>query len=157
EIIKTCVETHNTATGLSPEIAHFKTPGEPDADFVDWYIKGLDPLDPGTLSFDARYILRPETVESLFLAWRQTGDPKYRAQGWKIFEAIEKYTKVESGGYTSILHVNSTHTPREDKMETFFLSETLKYLYLLFSDASTLPLDQYVFNTEGHPLPIFQP
>ena len=29
-----------------------------------------------------------------------------------------------------------------------------QYLYLLFSDSSLLPLDQWVFNTEAHPLPI---
>lgn len=157
ELIKTCVETYNTATGLGPEIAHFKMPGDPDADSVDWYIKGLDRENPSLTSFDARYILRPETVESLFLAWRLTGNQTYRDQGWKIFQAIEKYTKVEGGGYTSILNVNDTNTQREDKMETFFLSETLKYLYLLFSDSALLSLDKYVFNTEAHPLPRFDP
>lgn len=41
-------------------------------------------------------------------------------------------------------------------MESFFLSETLKYLYLLFADdQDILPLDKYVFNTEAHPLPIY--
>ena len=46
--------------------------------------------------------------------------------------------------------------PKRDKMESFWLAETLKYLYLLFDDShpSVLPLDQYVFNTEAHPLPI---
>lgn len=46
--------------------------------------------------------------------------------------------------------------PRRDKMESFWLGETLKYLYLLLDDSSPqlLPLDQYVFNTEAHPLPI---
>lgn len=39
-------------------------------------------------------------------------------------------------------------------METFFLGETLKYLYLLFGDSSVIPLDEYVFNSEAHPLPI---
>ena len=35
--------------------------------------------------------------------------------------------------------------------------ETLKYLYLLFGDdPSVLPLDQWVFNTEAHPLPVYQ-
>jgi len=43
---------------------------------------------------------------------------------------------------------------RRDKMETFFLGETLKYLYLLFGDSDMLPLDRYVFNTEAHPLPV---
>lgn len=39
-------------------------------------------------------------------------------------------------------------------METFFLGETLKYLYLLFSDSDVIPLDKFVFNSEAHPLPI---
>ena len=43
-----------------------------------------------------------------------------------------------------------------DKMESFFLGETLKYLYLLFGNSTHIPLDEYVFNTEAHPLPIFQ-
>lgn len=42
-------------------------------------------------------------------------------------------------------------------METFWLSETLKYLYLLFSPRDTLSLDAWVFNTEAHPLPVFAP
>ena len=36
-------------------------------------------------------------------------------------------------------------------MPSFFLAETLKYLYLLFSP-ETLPVDSVVFNTEAHPL-----
>lgn len=39
-------------------------------------------------------------------------------------------------------------------MESFFLAETLKYLYLLFSDDSLLPLDEWVFNTEAHPFKV---
>lgn len=42
-------------------------------------------------------------------------------------------------------------------METFWLAETLKYLYLLFSEESLIPQSQYVFNTEAHILPIFNP
>ena len=43
-----------------------------------------------------------------------------------------------------------------DKMESFWLAETLKYFYLLFSDDPDLiPLDEFVFNTEAHPLPIW--
>lgn len=41
-------------------------------------------------------------------------------------------------------------------MESFFLGETLKYLFLLFSeDTELVSLDKYVFNTEAHPLPIW--
>lgn len=41
----------------------------------------------------------------------------------------------------------------EDTMESFFLSETTKYLYLLHSNATALP-DYYIFSTEGHLLPV---
>ena len=43
-----------------------------------------------------------------------------------------------------------------DKTETFFMSETLKYFYLIF-DESGIDLDKVVFNTEAHPLPKFYP
>lgn len=65
--------------------------------------------------------------------------------------------QVSSGGYTSINNVRDPASPSpRDKMESFFLGETLKYLYLLFSDDPDLiSLDRYVFNTEAHPLPIW--
>ncbi|KAF8798349.1 glycoside hydrolase family 47 protein [Phlegmacium glaucopus] len=157
EIINTCMDTHETATGLSPEIVYFYTKDDKERPITnrDWYIKNN--RVPGHPSYDARYILRPETIESLFIAYRLTGDNRYREYGWKIFQSIEKYCRLESGGYASILNVDDVHSEKIDKMETFFMSETLKYLYLLFSDASILPLDKYVFNTEAHPLPIFIP
>lgn len=43
---------------------------------------------------------------------------------------------------------------KDDKMQTFFLAETLKYLYLLFSPSTVIPLDEWVFNTEAHPVRI---
>jgi hypothetical protein len=47
--------------------------------------------------------------------------------------------------------------PMDNRMDTFFLAETLKYLYLLFSPDDFIPLESYVFNTEAHPLPVFTP
>jgi hypothetical protein len=41
-----------------------------------------------------------------------------------------------------------------DQMESFFLAETLKYLYLLYDDDNFINTGHYVFNTEGHPIPI---
>lgn len=43
---------------------------------------------------------------------------------------------------------------QDNMMQSFFLAETLKYLYLLFSPPSVIPLDEWVFNTEAHPLRI---
>jgi len=156
------MNTHDTATGLSPEIVYFRIPSDgmdrhPMAVPSDWYIKGAASSPGVPPPYDARYMLRPETVESLFIAYRLTGDQVYRDHGWRIFQAIEKHCRVESGGYVTIINVDEFPAKQEDKMETFFLSETLKYLFLLFEDPSVTPLDKYVFNTEAHPFPIFNP
>ncbi|KAH7886293.1 glycoside hydrolase family 47 protein [Phlebopus sp. FC_14] len=162
ELIKTCMATYDTRTGLAPEIVHFRIPGDgldkmggTENPPLDWFIKGSSPGAPPP--YDARYILRPETVESLFIAFRLTGDPLYRDYGWAIFQAIEKHCRVPTGGYASVKNVDDVPVEHEDKMETFLMSETLKYLYLLFSNSSVLSLNEYVFNTEAHPLPIFMP
>ena len=97
-------------------------------------------------------------VESLFLMWRFTKDPKYREWGWKVFMSFEKHCKVESGGYAGLKNVNldgSATRNRDDTMQTFWLAETLKYLLLLFSDDDALDLTTHVINTEAHPLQVF--
>jgi mannosyl-oligosaccharide alpha-1,2-mannosidase len=114
---------------------------------------------------DSHSLLRPETVESLFILHRITGDAKYQEYGWEMHQALDKYAKVASGGYCSLDNVNVVPpTMHRDKMESFFLGETLKYLYLLFEDSAggdagsaphALSLDEIVFNTEAHPLPIW--
>lgn len=67
-------------------------------------------------------MLRPETVESLFLAYRLTGDQKYRDYGWNIFQSIERHCKVPTGGYATIVNVDEVPARQEDKMETFYLA-----------------------------------
>lgn len=44
----------------------------------------------------------------------------------------------------------------EDRMESFFLSETIKYLYLTFDTENYLNKngESFIFTTEGHFLPI---
>ncbi|GAB4849953.1 mannosyl-oligosaccharide alpha-1,2-mannosidase [Ancistrocladus abbreviatus] len=96
-------------------------------------------------------ILRPETVESLFYLWRLTGNKTYQEWGWNIFQAFEKNSRVESG-YVGLKDVNTG--VKDNMMQSFFLAETLKYLYLLFSPPTVIPLDEWVFNTEAHPLRI---
>ncbi|CAH8383133.1 unnamed protein product [Eruca vesicaria subsp. sativa] len=96
-------------------------------------------------------ILRPETVESLFYLWRLTGNKTYQDWGWNIFEAIEKNSRIETG-YVGLKDVNTG--VKDNKMQSFFLAETLKYLYLLFSPTTVISLDEWVFNTEAHPLKI---
>ncbi|OAY85760.1 Mannosyl-oligosaccharide 1,2-alpha-mannosidase MNS1 [Ananas comosus] len=96
-------------------------------------------------------ILRPETVESLMYLWRLTGNKTYQDWGWDIFQAFEKNSRIESG-YVGLKDVNTG--VKDNMMQSFFLAETLKYLYLLFSPPSVIPLDEWVFNTEAHPFRI---
>ena len=42
--------------------------------------------------------------------------------------------------------------PKFDGMESFWTAETLKYFYLIFAETDVVSLDEYVFNTEAHPL-----
>uniref|UniRef100_A0A667YTF7 alpha-1,2-Mannosidase n=1 Tax=Myripristis murdjan TaxID=586833 RepID=A0A667YTF7_9TELE len=145
QLMETCHQMYaQMETGLSPEIAHFN-------------LQARDGRDVDVKPADRHNLLRPETVESLFYMYRFTKDTKYRDWGWDILQSFNKYTKVSSGGYTSINNVRDPVNPGpRDKMESFFLGETLKYLYLLFSDdMELLSLDKYVFNTEAHPLPIW--
>ncbi|XP_049869644.1 mannosyl-oligosaccharide alpha-1,2-mannosidase IA isoform X2 [Pectinophora gossypiella] len=99
------------------------------------------------------YLLRPETFESYFILWRLTKDEKYRDWGWEAVEALEKHCRVD-GGYTGLLNVYHQTPQGDDVQQSFFLAETLKYLYLLFSDDTLLPLEEWVFNTEAHPFPV---
>ncbi|KAG5210925.1 endoplasmic reticulum mannosyl-oligosaccharide 1,2-alpha-mannosidase isoform X1 [Ovis aries] len=147
-LMDTCYQMYRQMeTGLSPEIAHFNL--HRTKAVKDVQVKAAD----------RHNLLRPETVESLFYLHRLTGDRKYQDWGWEILRSFNTYTRVPSGGYSSISNVQDPRHPQpRDKMESFFLGETLKYLYLLFSDdPDLLSLDTYVFNTEAHPLPIWAP
>jgi Glycosyl hydrolase family 47 len=53
-------------------------------------------------------------------------------------------------GYTTLKSVVSKE--QGNHMPSYFLAETLKYLYLLFAPEETLDLQKVVFNTEAHPL-----
>ena len=100
-----------------------------------------------------KYSLRPETVESFFFLWRLTRDESWRERGWQIFGALQQQCRTASG-YAALTDVRRRRS-HEDSMPSFWMAETLKYLYLLFGDGAAYPLDEYVFNTEAHPLLIW--
>mmetsp|Transcript_492 Transcript_492/g.1084 ORF Transcript_492/g.1084 Transcript_492/m.1084 type:complete len:613 (+) Transcript_492:244-2082(+) len=103
------------------------------------------------------YILRPETAESFYILYTLTGDPTYREWGWEMFLSILQYCQTDLA-FGSLKDVDNVHLPIDDKMESFFLAETLKYLYLLQDpDTDINVLEKHVFNTEAHPLRIHMP
>ncbi|KAK4470246.1 hypothetical protein MN116_005819 [Schistosoma mekongi] len=118
------------------------------------------------------YPLRPELIESILYVYRATRDPALIDMGVDILTSIEVSART-SCGFATVADVTK-HT-LEDRMESFFLAETTKYLYLLFDEnnfihqlpggrtlleGSRLPSGLqcypesggYIFNTEAHPI-----
>lgn len=100
---------------------------------------------------DARYGLRPEAIESVFVLYRTTGDKKLQDTAWRMFESIVTATTTEIGAAALDDCVNPDKDGRIDRMESFWFAETLKYFYLIFSDPDLVSLDEFVLNTEAHP------
>ncbi|XP_049859521.1 ER degradation-enhancing alpha-mannosidase-like protein 2 isoform X1 [Schistocerca gregaria] len=114
------------------------------------------------------YPLRPELVESVMYLYRATRDPYLIEVGKDILRSIQHSARTPCG-YATIKDVRDHR--KEDRMESFFLAETTKYLYLLFDpdnfihnrgDKGTivqtpwgecvLEAGGYIFNTEAHPI-----
>ncbi|CAB4416745.1 unnamed protein product [Rhizophagus irregularis] len=154
ELAETCFWAYNsTTTGIGPETFSFFVKGEPiDKNKLkllttQWNNKLLP---YGVYQMNGNYLLRPETIESLFILYRVTGDKSYQEKGWEIWQAIETWCKTQTA-YSGLRNVAGPNIVQNDNMESFFFAETLKYLYLLFSEPDVISLDNYVFNTESHP------
>jgi len=116
-----------------------------------WTHFGVEPEEMNYKTFEVTapyYILRPENIESVFYLYRKTKNPKYLQMGKTFFDSIEKYCKLDEG-YASLKNIMSKE--KMDSMESFYLAETLKYLYLIFAPEETFDLQKCVFNTEAHP------
>ncbi|KAL4810669.1 glycoside hydrolase [Aspergillus unguis] len=102
---------------------------------------------------DKHFLLRPEALESVFYLWRITGDEKYREAAWEMYVAIEAATRTKyaNAAVRDITVKKPADIEQEDSMESFWMAETLKYLYLIFSEPDYISLDEFVFNTEAHP------
>ncbi|KAI1378079.1 glycoside hydrolase family 47 protein [Hypoxylon crocopeplum] len=110
-----------------------------------------DNLPPGFVSANWHaYILRPEAIESVWYMYRITGETSWQDKGWRMFNAIVSQTRTEAGN-SAITNVLLPNSDKTDEMESFWLAETLKYFYLLYSEPDLISLDEWVLNTEAHP------
>jgi mannosyl-oligosaccharide alpha-1,2-mannosidase len=96
------------------------------------------------------WLARPEIIESLFYAWRATGNPIWRQYAWEAYQAIKKTASTPSGAYAGIVNTNDPSTDLYDQTESTLYAEVFKYLYLIFSDSSVYSLDEYLFTARGH-------
>jgi mannosidase alpha-like ER degradation enhancer 2 len=116
-----------------------------------WNVAGIEPevLDYRAMKIvHPGYPLRPEIVESAYTLYVKTKDPRYLDMGRTFFDALVRHCRA-GGAYTTLKNVETKE--QGDLMPSYFLAETLKYLYLLYAPPETLPFDDVVFNTEAHP------
>lgn len=154
-------QTYNqTASGIGPEVFRWTDGalpigngnGNPPADQADFYKKA------GFWVTGADYALRPETIESLYYAYRATGDKKYQDLAYQAFKAIVKQCRGGSG-FSGINDVTKADGGGQDNFQqSFFLAEALKYSYLINIDDQPVQVrgegNQFVFNTEAHPFKV---
>ncbi|KAI3405236.2 hypothetical protein KGF56_001951 [Candida oxycetoniae] len=103
------------------------------------------------------YPLRPEFIESTYYLFRATRDPMYLHIGERVFNLFKDRFKAPCG-FSGVQDVRTGE--RQNRMETFVMGETLKYLYLLFDVFNEAFLHKpelmhgknWVFSTEAHPL-----
>uniref|UniRef100_A0A8C5CM66 alpha-1,2-Mannosidase n=1 Tax=Gadus morhua TaxID=8049 RepID=A0A8C5CM66_GADMO len=101
----------------------------------------------------AQHPLRPEFAESTYFLYKATGDPYYLEVGRTVLDNLNRYARVPCG-FAAMKDVRTGS--HEDRMDSFFLAEMFKYLFLLFADTEDLPFDveDYIFTTEAHLLPL---
>ena len=103
------------------------------------------------LPFNSGYPLRPELIESTLYLYLATNESHFIDVGEIIMDSIQNFSRVPCG-YAAIRDVETKS--KEDRLDSFFLSETLKYLYLLFDRDNQFNGVDWVFTTEGHPFSI---
>jgi len=123
-----------------------------ESSYKMWTTFGIEPetLDYATMKATSPgYQLRPEIIESAYYLAFYTKDPRYQEMGSTFILSLVRYCKADAG-FAALSNVETKS--KRDSMESYFLAETLKYLYLLFAPRETLDLNKVVFNTEAHPL-----
>ena len=123
-----------------------------ESSYKMWTTFGVEPeeMDYTTMKVTSPgYELRPEIIESTYYLYYFTGKSRYLDMGRTYADSLEKYCKTDAG-FAALVNVETKQ--KRDDMESFFLAETLKYLYLLYAPKTTLDLHKVVFNTEAHPM-----
>ncbi len=123
-----------------------------DSCLTMWNRYGIEPelFDYATTeAVSPEYLLRPEIIESAYYLYHFTRNEKYLSMGKMFFDSLRAYCRTDAG-YAELTSVVTK--AKADRMESFFLAETLKYLYLLFAPPETLDFESVIFNTEAHPI-----
>ncbi|OBA28918.1 seven-hairpin glycosidase [Hanseniaspora valbyensis NRRL Y-1626] len=153
DLVRTCYHMYleTEVTNLAPEIVVFN---DPDAIELKndvhnyWYKSNYDGFFIKPL--DVHNLQRPETVESIYYAYKVSKSRTFQIWNFGIFKKFVQYGKGKCLKNVVTGEVN-------DQLESFWFSETLKYLYLTFlNDDEGFALTDVVFNTEAHAFPVLK-
>jgi ER degradation enhancer, mannosidase alpha-like 2 len=123
-----------------------------DSAYKMWTSFGIEPEEMNYMTMKITYngyALRPEIIESAYYLYHFTHEPRYRAMGRTFYDSLTQYCRTDVA-YAALSDVEKK--TKKDEMESFFLAETMKYLYLLYAPPDTIDLKKSVFNTEAHPI-----
>ncbi|KAJ4155316.1 hypothetical protein LMH87_000570 [Akanthomyces muscarius] len=156
QLAESYYQTYKTPSGIGPDgfqwVDAQQGGSSPPGDQAAFYkTSGFWASSPG-------WGLNPETMESLYYAYRVTGDRKYQDMAYEGFRNMKRVCK-SGAGYSDINNVMDKNGGGfNDRMESFWLAETLKYMYLIFVEDSPVHVrgkgqkTDFVFNTEAHPI-----
>ncbi|KAI1871273.1 uncharacterized protein JN550_004718 [Neoarthrinium moseri] len=166
ELVNGCHGTYiGTATGIGPEVFNWqdsKTAANatnnpaPPVNQSAFYQESGFWIPAGAEYYD----LRPEVIESYYYAYRATGDSKYQDWAWDAFLRINATCSVGDVGFSGIKNVNVPGGGGFlDHQESFWFAEVLKYSYLIQAEEAPWQVsadhdNQWVFNTEAHPVKV---
>lgn len=122
------------------------------AAFRMWQLHGIEPevLNYKTMTVTyPGYPLRPEIIESAYVLRRMTGEKQYVDMGKVFLDGLVAHCRTDAG-YTNLKNVVTME--KGDLMPSYFLAETLKYLYLIFAPDSVFDFKGNIFTTEAHAL-----
>ncbi|CCE90953.1 putative mannosidase MNL2 TDEL_0C00640 [Torulaspora delbrueckii] len=95
-------------------------------------------------------VLSPDAVEAIFYLYRTTGDAKWRQMARTMFQMTLETLQNSNGGAKGVWKINELYDDGTGLASSSWLSKTLKYYFLLFSDKNYYSLDDYVFTSGGH-------
>lgn len=103
--------------------------------------------------FIPNYPLRPEHIESIYYYYRTTHDPAYKAMAEEFALGLHLRCRTP-WGFTPLTDVGFPYHESIHNgsiTESFWISETLKYLWMVFDEDPTP--GNWVLTTEAHHLP----
>ena len=113
----------------------------------------LDSNDNEIIIINSKFSFCPNLFQSLFIFWKYTKNLKYKNIAWKLFLKFNETCYTENGYVNVLLNENII---KLDEVNPLLYSSTFKYLYLMFNEDINFDFNNWIFNSHGHPIKIWE-